>query len=301
MTDLERFFRQLVRNLAAADPVHLRQPISVGDVFRSILPYRANRRMLQLDTSEEYELVLMRLCAGEGGFAHADPEEARTSFERELGSPNPDLAVLRRHEGALLTLAPEAVAAALTAVAQPTPARSEPTSSRAAAPAASEPALPRPEPVSELLDDLLEIDGPAATATPAAPTATPASPETSAPFASPVSPAPGPSPARPAPPTSPVHPATPAPPTPSARPARSTFPAPDAARAPAEASTGVLCAFCGGALPTDRPVNFCPHCGQSQTQGRCPECGGDIQRGWRHCVSCGAVVERADAFRRRAP
>lgn len=215
MTDLERFVRQLVRNLAAAGPDRLRQPLTVGDVWRAILPYRLNRRTLQLDTSEDYELVLMRLCAGEGGFAQVEPEEARAAFEQELRSPNPDLGVLRRQESAVLSLAPEVMAAAAT--------------------------VP---------------------------------------------------PVRPAPATSP------APPAKSAHSVSPIMAAP--AREPAEPSTGVLCAFCGGALPTDRPVNFCPHCGQGQTQGRCPECGEDIQRGWRYCAHCGTAVERAEAPRRRA-
>jgi hypothetical protein len=278
VTDLERFFRQLVRNLAAADPARLRQPLPVADIWRAILPYRANRRALQLDTSEDYELVLMRLCAGEGGFAQVEPEEARAGFEQELRSPNPDLGILRRHESALLTLAPDAVAAALTAIAQP-----------ASAPA---------QPVGELLDDLLEIDEPAiaasASSVSAATPVTPSKPAPSALPASPVSPVPFATSALSASGASPGSPASPA------RPAQPMSPVTASpARPPAESPTGVLCAFCGGALPTDRLVNFCPHCGQSQTQGRCPECGGDVQRGWRHCVNCGVVVERADALRRR--
>jgi hypothetical protein len=50
------------------------------------------------------------------------------------------------------------------------------------------------------------------------------------------------------------------------------------------------CVYCGGSLPVHRPVNFCPHCGQSQTQILCPECRSEVEPGWRHCVNCGAAV-----------
>jgi tRNA(Ile2) C34 agmatinyltransferase TiaS len=50
------------------------------------------------------------------------------------------------------------------------------------------------------------------------------------------------------------------------------------------------CLYCGGSLPTNRQVNFCPHCGQSQTRILCPECRSEVEQGWRHCVNCGAAV-----------
>jgi hypothetical protein len=58
-------------------------------------------------------------------------------------------------------------------------------------------------------------------------------------------------------------------------------------------SRGPTCLYCGGSLPTDRTVNFCPHCGQSQTQILCPECRSEVEPGWRHCVNCGAAVGEA--------
>lgn len=113
MTDVERFFVQLVRNLAGGDRSRLRQPLAVAEIRNSILPYRASRRALQLESSEDYELVLMRLCAGEGGFARTEPVEARVEFEMEVGSPNPDLTLVERHDKAVLNLDPDAVTKAL--------------------------------------------------------------------------------------------------------------------------------------------------------------------------------------------
>jgi double zinc ribbon protein len=113
VTDLERFFAQLVRNIAAGDRARLAKPLLLVDIRNSILPYRANRRALQLESSEDYELVLMRLCAGEGGFARTGPDEVRDEFVKELGSPNPDLTIIQQHEAAVVHLDPKAVAQAL--------------------------------------------------------------------------------------------------------------------------------------------------------------------------------------------
>ena len=113
MDDLERFFRQIVRNLAATDPARLHRPLPLTDLRDSIVPYRANRRALQLESSEDYELLLMRLCAGEGGFARTEPAEVRAEFEVEVGSSNPDLDIVHRHDKAVISLESKPLALAL--------------------------------------------------------------------------------------------------------------------------------------------------------------------------------------------
>jgi hypothetical protein len=104
MTDLERLVRQLVDNLSAIDPARLRQPVTLADIRDTIVPYRANRRHLKLESSEDYELALMRLCAGEGGFARTETVEVAKEFADELASPNPDLTLIQRREKAVLML-----------------------------------------------------------------------------------------------------------------------------------------------------------------------------------------------------
>jgi predicted RNA-binding Zn-ribbon protein involved in translation (DUF1610 family) len=209
VTDLERFFSQLVRNLAAADRDRLRQPLTVAEIRESIVPYRANRRALKLESSEDYELVVMRLCAGEGGFASVGPEEVRAEFVKEVGSPNPDLTLVERHQKAGVHLDPKAVARAL-----------DPNPGLAYAP--KERASPA------------ERQGLAA------------SPEKT-----------------------------------------ERKPRPEVLQ-PGQAGAKVLrCNRCGGGLPTGRPVNFCPHCGQNLTRRRCPQCQTELESEWRHCVNCG--------------
>lgn len=206
MNHLERFFRRLVGNLASTDPARLHRPIPLEDVRYTILPYRANRRALGLESSEDYELLVLRLCAGEGGFVRTEPAEARARFVEELRSPNPDLSALDAFENVLLTL------------------RAEPLA-RALGPEPEQAFAPPPLPASDV-PEFPDLDEPAE---------------------------PEPAAEEPVPP----H-----------------------------------CLYCGGALPTNRAVNFCPHCGQSQTVAVCPHCHGELEPGWRHCVSCGAAVSQ---------
>jgi hypothetical protein len=133
VNDLERFFRQIVRNLAATDPARLHRALPLTELRNSIVPYRANRRALQLESSEDYELVLLRLCAGEGGFARTEPAEVRAEFEVEVGSSNPDLDIAHRHENAVVCLEPKLLALALNhepglAFAPPDPSVQPPAS-----------------------------------------------------------------------------------------------------------------------------------------------------------------------------
>jgi hypothetical protein len=56
-----------------------------------------------------------------------------------------------------------------------------------------------------------------------------------------------------------------------------------------EEAPGRQCAYCGGMLPRNRKINFCPHCGQppSGEELKCPACGAEVDVGWGYCVSCG--------------
>jgi hypothetical protein len=214
VTDLERFFVQLVRNLAAEDRTRLGKPLLLVDIRNSILPYRANRRALQLESSEDYEFVLMRLCAGEGGFARTGPDEVRDQFIKELESPNPNLTIVQQHENAVVHLDAKAVAKAL-------------------------------DPKPELAYAPQEHRSP---------------PEETKP-------------------------------TPGSKPKRAPRGSPPPISEQGEAGDrATRCNRCGGALPVGRVVNFCPQCGQNLTRVQCPECKTELERGWRHCVNCGATL-----------
>lgn len=228
MTDLERFFRRLVDNLIAIDPARLHRPVELAEIVQTIVPYRTNRRALELESNEDYDMVLLRLCAGEGGFVRTDPPELQEAFAAQAGGPNPDLTILRDLGSTGLILATEQLAYALG---------------------------PEPD---------------AAYAPPEEDEIPPA-----------------------------VHPERPAIPLDSMRWTRVTIEPMtpyELAGDPAEVGAEPLaertgrCSYCGGALPTGRTVNFCPHCGESQSYVRCPGCQAEVELGWKHCVNCGAPV-----------
>jgi hypothetical protein len=241
VTDLERFFRRLVERLGVTDPSRLHRPLSLDEIMYTLVPYRANRRALGVDTSEEYELVVMRLCAGEAGLVQTEPDEARVRFVRELATPNPDLAALHSFESVLITLRPEPLARALGPANTSFESAPEPSDSRDDA----SDALSLPElPALEECRGPLERKEPE----PEAPDSEPESIELEADEL-------------------------------EADPDPETVPEPPS-----------RCLYCGGRLPTTRAVNFCPHCGQSQTLTLCAECRSEIEPGWKHCVNCGRAV-----------
>jgi hypothetical protein len=50
------------------------------------------------------------------------------------------------------------------------------------------------------------------------------------------------------------------------------------------------CQYCGTDLPEDRPVHFCPTCGQNLLQRRCAACSAELEPGWKYCVACGRLA-----------
>ncbi len=94
MTTLDPLFRLLVRLLSERQPARVHQPISINELMDSILPYRLVRRELSVDSAEDYETLILRLCAGEGDFVQAEPA-TQAALAAELAKPLADLALLR--------------------------------------------------------------------------------------------------------------------------------------------------------------------------------------------------------------
>ncbi len=63
------------------------------------------------------------------------------------------------------------------------------------------------------------------------------------------------------------------------------------ASAPASFS-GPSCHYCGGDVPQDRAVHFCPYCGRDLTAMPCPSCGTELELDWRFCITCGDPVQQ---------
>jgi hypothetical protein len=68
-------------------------------------------------------------------------------------------------------------------------------------------------------------------------------------------------------------------------------PAPVPLPARLDTPAGNQCQYCGGVLPGERKLNFCPHCGQPPSgELRCPACGSEVDVGWAYCVGCGRAT-----------
>ena len=160
ITELEGLFRRLVREIVASSPERIHHSMTVGEVTGTYLPYRVARRTLDLHAADEYETLLVRLFAGEGGMVHLHDPAARDRFAAQAAATLPDLAILRREADARFDFWTEALAYALgpgdRAYAPPegdpwAPPDRDPYAPPAAAP-------PEPAPVAEADDAADELD-----------------------------------------------------------------------------------------------------------------------------------------------
>ncbi|SRR6266545_4445038 len=123
MDQLTQFARRLAERLGDGGGGVYR-PVSVTDVRATILPYRAHRKALALDSVEDYETVLLRLAAEERGFVKTLPPAVAERCRKELTQPNPDLGVLDEIGDATLQMTSMAAASVPPPTPDPTPMRS---------------------------------------------------------------------------------------------------------------------------------------------------------------------------------
>jgi hypothetical protein len=102
--DLDRLFERLVRVLADEAPGRLAIPFSASEVYERLVPYRSNRSTLKVATHQDYEVAVLRLFAGERGYASLEPGEVQDALRREAEAPNPDTALFRQFPDAILSL-----------------------------------------------------------------------------------------------------------------------------------------------------------------------------------------------------
>ncbi len=215
--DLDRLFERLVSVLADDAPGRLAVPFAAAEVYERLVPYRSNRSILRVATHQDYEMAVLRLLAGERGYASLEPAEVREALEREAGEKNPDTGLFRQFPDAVLSLNRLAAERFLRG-------------DRAFAP-------PSPPPLSPEPPDL----------------------------------APGEDEEPPGSEKAPL--------------AGAAFELAEQTESPRQ------CPYCGETLPGSRKVNFCPQCGQPPSgELRCPACGGEMDVGWRYCVSCGRAT-----------
>jgi len=102
--DLDRLFERLVSVLADDAPGRLAVPFPAAEVYERLVPYRSNRSILKVATHQDYEMAVLRLLAGERGYASLDPAEVQDALQREAGESNPDTALFRQFPDAILSL-----------------------------------------------------------------------------------------------------------------------------------------------------------------------------------------------------
>lgn len=268
--ELERLFRILVRRVRDVRPENLSRPFEVAEILRTFVPYRAHRADVGVETAEDYEVLVLRLLAGERGFVFAD-DAMQEDLRRELDSGNPDLRALHAYGTARVTLAQHAMRQVLES--------SPPAHPASAAPAT--PAVPATEAGSASPLPREDEEWPIGTSAREARERTPDAAEVSAALDALQ---------RQLPPTlaeldAVLAASGDAKPRPSFHPRGNTIPDPTAEATVRTPRPG--CRFCGQMLPAGRAVTFCPHCGQNLKVRRCPGCSAEIDPSWKFCVTCG--------------
>lgn len=91
MDALDRLFRRLADTVLDAPDA----PLTIGDLYQSLIPYRLVRGELRLAELAQYEHALLRLLAGEREYLVVERIEVQEEFQRELRAPNPILGIYR--------------------------------------------------------------------------------------------------------------------------------------------------------------------------------------------------------------
>ncbi len=313
MDPLRRFARTLVQRLSETQG-GAHRAVSVEEVRSRLLPYRAYRSVLRLESVEEYDLVVLRLVGEEKGFVRTLPPLAAERCRAEAASAVPNLDLLDQLAEVTIQIGAESMAGIFDETHEPPAAASpgrddldiierhlelevpEPAPPPVseprppAPPAADRPAaagVPAPERRGPPRVPQLKPRPPLVPRAPARPPqATPAShllatsPRTAPPRSVPLA-TPMPTKAT-AVPSTPGPPAKPAPVTPPL----STSEEPRMAPSPADS-----CRSCRQSLPAGRQVVFCPWCGQRLMPFTCPRCHTELESQWMHCITCGSPVK----------
>ncbi len=231
----------------------------MSELYQRLIPYRSHKRALQFDAIEDYEMAVLRLLAGERGYATLEPSDAQEALAVEAEAVNPNPGAFRDFAAATVRLTQTAVRALRDEHAAYAPPGYTP-------PGAS-PAPPEPEPEPTVETRGPPDEGPAPLAS--------TEPEALKPVGAP----------------EPREPAGEEPEADDARPPQEPAePAFDKQLVFEAVEEGPSCAYCGATLPADRHAIFCPYCGERVEQLRCSQCGEPLEPDWRFCLACGEPV-----------
>src|SRR5574341_822402 len=150
--DLDRLFERLVAVIAKESPAHLSASFAASEVYERFVPYRLNRSQLKVATHQDYEMSVLRLLAGERGYANLEPQDIREAFQRETKEPNPDPAYFRHFPEARITInrmAAERILRAERAFAPPSAAGTPEEDEESASWTGENPVPPTPFPLPQ--------------------------------------------------------------------------------------------------------------------------------------------------------
>jgi hypothetical protein len=142
MTELERLVGAVLSQWRA-DGGGDHDPIAVSALLDRVLPYRVARRMLGIDSSEDYEALVLRLLSEEESLVHVSPDDAAELARATANSRLPDLDVLQLLRPASFTVADRILG---ESTAAPDVPQLQETSTWAAADVAAPEPEPEPEP-----------------------------------------------------------------------------------------------------------------------------------------------------------
>jgi hypothetical protein len=106
---IERMYNALVDALRSRGSDALERPFTVSEIYQDLIPYRTHRDLLGVTMNGDYEHVLLRLLAGEGGFVELESDDARADLLDELDEANPNGAVIRQFAAVDVRLAQPSV------------------------------------------------------------------------------------------------------------------------------------------------------------------------------------------------
>lgn len=104
MDDLERLFRELVNVIRETEPERLRTPFQISELYQKIIPYRGYKTRLGFESNEDYDMTILRMLAGERGYASVEPEEVREQLALEAEAINPTPGFYREFAAARVRL-----------------------------------------------------------------------------------------------------------------------------------------------------------------------------------------------------
>jgi RNA polymerase subunit RPABC4/transcription elongation factor Spt4 len=100
----------LLEGRLAQEELSLDSPIAVAELHKRLVPYALCREVLGLATKAEYDLALLRLL--DDSSVRVEERALSEAVRRELGSPEPGLAILQRFAASELRLSGTVPAAA---------------------------------------------------------------------------------------------------------------------------------------------------------------------------------------------